>query len=263
MPLKIGACVLLLLLSSAASVGAEEEDTPASQAMKRSWAYLDDAATPAVSHTIALSRITFAAAGESASRPFASDLARPGALLEAGAEVGVTRFLSFEAQGASDALGLTARPASGVSAGLRFAPFAATWTSTRLVLGAGYLSDLAGNHGAWGKVALVRDIGLARVAASAYGEHVFSPQRDALDVMVMAGASYAIAGPLRAGVEYVAQDLEGAIDPAESEGMRHFVGPTLGLELAQKRLSVAAGPAVGLSSRSPSAVGRASIAYSF
>jgi hypothetical protein len=96
-----------------------------------------------------------------------------------------------------------------------------------------------------------------------HGERVFAPGRDSIDVMVMAGANYRVAGPVRLGVEYVAQDLEGAADPGETEGMRHFVGPTTSIELLGKRLSLTAGPALGLSPNSPRIVGRAGLAYAF
>lgn len=255
--------IVLAALSLARAASAQEKPAGERDPNTRSWLYVDDAVVASPLRTIAFSRITYTSSTDAAARPFASDLAHPGAIFEAGAEIGIAPSLSLAASGASDALGLSASPASGMSAGLRFAPFRTLRGGTRVVMSGGYLNELSGNHGVWTKLALARDFGRARVAFSAYGEHVFATMRDAVDLMVVAGVSYRVLGSLRAGVEYVAQDLEGAIDPEEVEGMRHFLGPTLGLELMKERLAITAGPAAGLSAHSPYAVGRAAIAYSF
>jgi hypothetical protein len=79
----------------------------------------------------------------------------------------------------------------------------------------------------------------------------------------MAGASYRVLGPLRAGVEYVAQDLEGAFGDDAEQGMRHFVSPNLAIELPARRLTISGGPAFGLSPGSPPSMGRVAIACGF
>jgi len=228
--------------------------------MDRSWLYADDARTPGVMRSIAFSRTTFTAS-DAAARPFASDLAHPGAVLEAGAEVGLARGLSLQAVGLNDSLGLIASPQSGMMTGLRFAPFGEG--PTRLVASGGYMNELGGAHGAWGRLSVARDVGRARFATSVYGEHVFSPTRDSLDVMVTAGVNYQVAGPVRLGAEYVAQDIEEAFDDGSEGGIRHFVGPTVGLDLLHHSLAITAGPAAGLSYGSPTALGRAAVAMSF
>jgi hypothetical protein len=96
-----------------------------------------------------------------------------------------------------------------------------------------------------------------------HGEHVFAAGRDTVDVLVMAGASYALAGPLRAGIEYVAQDIEETFADQAERGVSQFLGPQVALELLAKRLSVAAGPAIGLGSQSATYSGRLSLAYEY
>ena len=81
--------------------------------------------------------------------------------------------------------------------------------------------------------------------------------------MVKAGASYRILDWLRAGVEWVGQDLEEQFKDASEGGARHFVGPTASLHLLQDRFTLVAGPSVGLSTQSPKVLGRIAVAYGF
>jgi hypothetical protein len=172
--------------------------------------------------------------------------------------------MSVVATGVIGDLAATSRPAGGAVAGLRFSVLPRTLvTDTHLVLSAGYLRELEGGNGAWARAAITQDIGRFRLAATVHGEHVFLPGRDSLDVMVMAGANCHVAGPLRAGVEYVGQDLEEAFSKEAEGGARQFIGPVMSLELFKDRLSIVGGPAVGLSYASPKILGRAALAYGF
>ena len=56
-------------------------------------------------------------------------------------------------------------------------------------------------------------------------------------------------GCFRAGVEWVGQDLEETFGDEAEGGARQFIGPTAALQLLQDRLTIVAGPSVGLSSR--------------
>ena len=78
-----------------------------------------------------------------------------------------------------------------------------------------------------------------------------------------AGVSYRVVGWFRAGVEWVGQDLEETFDDGAEGGARHFIGPTAALQLLQDRLTIVAGPSVGLSSGSPNVLGRLAVAYGF
>jgi hypothetical protein len=257
----------LLLSATAARAGDDEAPprdvvekaaTPEPTVAPQPWLYLDDPALPGALRVVARSRVTYTDSA-SPSRPFGANVARSGAVVEVGAEAGLLPWLSVLA----DASGAASRPEMGLVAGFRVAPIAISG-GTHLVISAGYLRELSGGSGAWGRVSITEELGRARLAATAHAERVFLPGRDAIDVMVMAGVSYEVLRPLRLGVEYVAQDLEGALDPEEAErGVRHFVGPTASLELLARRLSVTAGPAIGLSRESPALLGRVGVAYAY
>jgi hypothetical protein len=74
--------------------------------------------------------------------------------------------------------------------------------------------------------------------------------RDALDVSTSAGVSHVVTSGLRLGVEGVAEDLEGLVDPAEAEGgARLMLGPSVRVGPRGSRwgVLVAGGPVVRLS----------------
>src|SRR5262245_51741188 len=226
----------------------------------RPWLFNDDVALPAPLQGKFVSRMTYSA-GNSPTRPFASNLASPGATLELGAELGVVRGVSLQLTGVRGESYTSGEGATGGQLGIRWAALASR--STRLVLSAGYLRELSGGDGAWGRVGLEHDLGLARLALSVHGEHVFVPGRDGFDVMVTAGADMRVVGPLRAGIEYVGQDLEGLAEDDAEGGARHIVGGMLSVRLFSERLSLVGGPAVALGGPSARAIGRAAIAYAF
>jgi len=226
----------------------------------RPWLYLDDPLLAAPMHALAFSRATYTA-DPSPTRPFGANISRPGAVVELGAEAGLLPRLSLAASafGGGDQLGF------GALAGLRWAPFDGTGKATRVVVSGGWLRELdaIGSNGAWLRFAITQDIRRLRLGATLHGEHVFATGRDPIDVLVMAGASYAIAGPLRAGIEYVAQDIEETFGSEAEAGARQFLGPQMQLDLFDRRLSVAGGPAFGIGQQSPTFSGRLSVAYEY
>jgi hypothetical protein len=230
-------------------------------AVERTWLYASPSDVAAPLQAVVLSRLSYTST-DSVTRPFASSVATPGAMLEVGGEVGVLPRLSLVATGVTGESGAGAALGAGGTVGLRVALFPASWEATRLAAGGGYLRELSGASGAWGELSLQQDVGRARFVGTVHGEHVLSPGRDALDVMVIAGASYRAAGPLRLGVEYVGQDLEETFDDEAEGGPRHFIGPTASARLLGDRLSLVGGPAFGLN-RAPSVLGRMAIGYSF
>jgi hypothetical protein len=243
----------------ASDAATESSTLPAPPPPARAWLYLDDAEPPPPLHVVAFSRATYAHS-ESPTRPFGANIARPGGVFELGGEVGATPWLSV---GASGFAGSEAGGSMGALAGVHIAPFASRWKTTHLSLSSGYLRELSGGNGAWMRLAFAQDVARARFAVATHGEHVFARGRDALDLMVMAGASYRAVGPLRVGVEYVAQDLEGALDDDAEGGVRHFLGPTAAVELLGQRLTIVGGPSLGLSTQSPTIVGRIALAYAY
>jgi hypothetical protein len=129
--------------------------------------------------------------------------------------------------------------------------------------GTWYPAPAGGADGGWARLAISGDLGRVRLAATGHVEHVFAGHRDGLDVMVQAGASYRFAGPFRAGLEYVGQDLEETFASAAEGGARHLVGPTASLQLLGDRLTIVSGPSLGLTSASPDFVFRLQAAYGF
>jgi len=68
---------------------------------------------------------------------------------------------------------------------------------------------------------------------------------------------------VRAGVEYVGQDLEGVLADEADGGARHIVGPVISAALLGQRLSLVSGPAVALGAGQRRFLGRAALACQF
>ena len=226
----------------------------------RTWLFNDEARVPAPMQALAYSRLTYSA-GSSPTRPFATNLGNPGAMLELGGEIGLFRGVSIQFTGAQGEVQNSSSSGTGAQVGLRWA--ALQQRTTRLVVSAGYLHELTGGDGAWSNLMFEQDIGRVRMALSVLGEHVFGQGRDGIDVMVRAGVDTALVGPLRLGFEYVGQDLE-EIEGEEAEGgARHIVAGVIGVRFLSERLSIVGGPAVNLAAEGNRILGRLAIAYTF
>jgi hypothetical protein len=256
------------LASPALAVDAEVADTAtstreAAPAVPRRWLYGVDPAAPAGGHVVAGLGVGYAPIDKGAGRPFAADIAHAGAVFDVNAEVGLVRYVSVVGQGL-----MAGQGAGQVSAGAMLGVSVHPWAykggpvPVDVSLSGGYLRELAGANGVWGRVAVAGDVGALRLTASALGEKVFEANRDEIDLVMSAGASYELWRTLRLGAEYVVQDLEGLWEPEEAEGgVRHFVGPTVGVRLA--RVQIGAGPGFGLSPTSPRYLGRLAASYTF
>jgi hypothetical protein len=254
----VGLGMLSFVRVAHAGEAADGELTAEPQAAPRPWLYVDDATIPRPLSAVAQTRVTYTQAAPSA-RPFAFDIGHRGVVVEGGGEVSLLPWLALTATG----YGAGADGTVGAVGGVRIALLPAGG-STHVVVGSGAMRDLSGAAGVWGSAAFEQDAGRARVGATLRVVHAFAGGRDALDTNASAGASYRVAGPLRAGVEWVGQDLEGAVDHDEAEGgMRHFAGPSASVELLERRLSMVVGPAFALSHGAPPVLGRMSIAYAF
>jgi hypothetical protein len=232
--------------------------------VRREWTYLGDPRLPAPLQVVATTRATYTDSGTSPTRPFASNTGVPGGAFEVGGELGVAPHVSLAASGIlgeAEAGGAAGRV--GALASARFALLPSSWRDSHLTVDVGYLRELTGSNGAWVRAVATQDFGRLRLGGSLHGEHVFAQGRDDVDVMVTTGASVRVAQPLRLGVEYVAQDLEGAVEDEAEGGVRHFLGPTAAISLLGDRLGIVGGPAMGLSPSSPRFVGRVGVAWSF
>ena len=145
-------------------------------------------------------------------------------------------------------------------------PVAFAWRGAEITASAGVMRDVSGAGAAWAHATLTRDIGRLRLATSLHATHVLAAGRDPLDTMVTLGATYEVSGPLRAGVEYVAQDVEAGFDNDAEGGMRQFIGPIVAIDLP-KRFSLVAGPALSLAPAivpgTGPVVGRLGVSYAF
>ena len=289
--------LFVLLAASPASAAEPPADSPPSEAsdapraIDRTWLYADDARVAAPMQLVATSSLSYTSVGSAATREgapfpytynaFQGNTAQPGGMVAVGGELGLLPRLSVVALGQMGLGGEGPSPNAGAIAGLRFDLAPSSWKDVHLVASGGYLreawqgptydddankwypANANGANGAWAKVAIAADVGRARLAGAVNGEHVFSDGRDPIDVMVVAGASYRVAGPLRAGVEWVGQDLEESFSPGAEGGARHFVGPDVAMQLLNDRFTLVAGPSIGLSPTSPRLLGRLAIAYGF
>lgn len=234
------------------------------EGVERPWLYSPDATAPPPGHVLVTMGVGYAQIDRGAARPFAGNIAQAGAVFGAGAEVGIFRFASVHAEGllAGDGAGTVN---AGAMAGVTFYPLPAK-SPVDVAVSAGYLRELGGGNGVWGRVTVAGDLGPVRLSLAALGEHVFEEDRDAVDLLVSTGASWKVAQLFRLGFEYVVQDLEGAFFEEEEEeadgGIRHFLSPTATFEL-YRRVRLSAGPAFGLSPGSPSVLGRLQAGYSF
>jgi hypothetical protein len=279
-------------------MSARVED-PTRHEIDRTWLYADDARVAAPMTVTATSSLSYTSVGTSPSRvvtafpgcpspcstysTLGGNTAVPGGMLQVGGELGLLPRLSVMAVGQVGMGGSDGVPSPNVGAlaGLRFQVFPSEWRTLHMAVSGGYLREAwqgpaynddtgswtpgnpNGDNGAWVQASFSGDFHRLRLATTVHGEHVFSAGRDPVDIMVQAGASYRVAGPLRAGVEYVGQDLEESFSNAAEHGARHLLGPIASVQLLDSRFTLVAGPSVGLTPRSPDVLGRIAAAYSF
>jgi len=274
------------------------ESSEGRHAIDRTWLYADDARIPAPMTVVATTSTSYTNVGSSPFRvdgvslptkysAFDSNTAQPGVMFAVGGELGLFPHVSVMALGELGVAGVNGTNGGGV-VGLRVSVLPARFTHLHLVLSGGYLRESwdgpiydddtsrwtpgnpNGDNGMWYQAALSGDIGRLRLVGNFHAEHIFANGRDPLDLMVDLGASYRVAGPFRAGVEWVGQDLEESFTPAAEGGARMFFGPTASAQLLENRLSIVAGPAIGISQvaggiggEAPNFIARAAASYGF
>jgi len=180
-----------------------EPDTAAARpevwsGVERPWLYAPDPTAPPPGHVIAGVSVGYAQVDRGAARPFAGDIAHAGAVFGAGAEVGVLRHVSLQAEGLLSGTGASAPLSAGATAGASFYPLRAE-SPVDVAMSAGYLRELGGGNGAWARAAIAGDLGRARLSVTTLGERVFEPGRDGMDLLVTSGVSYALLPALRLG----------------------------------------------------------------
>lgn len=119
-------------------VDASHPVTAPAMPVERSWNYLDEPQLPPPLLGIVESGLTYAHSGTSPTRPFASNVATPGSMLELSGEVGIVPRLSLVATGVvGQSAGEGTAPAAAATAGLRVSILPVLLQSTHLVLSAG------------------------------------------------------------------------------------------------------------------------------
>jgi len=222
-------------------------------AEERPFAYVLDPTTPSRGDTSIEYRLGLAS-GVAADRPLPATVAVGGIEQAATVGYGVTgRFAPFASIRVLDPEGRPDMQVSG-SAGARLQLTRPDGRARLTLAGAGF-REFGGGFGGYLRVAGSYDIDRLRLAANVHGEHVFQAGRDALDVLVFAGASYKVLDALRFGVEYVGQDLEESFDSGPEGGARHYVGPDISVDLIRDQLQLVAIAARGLNGRTPPVMG--------
>jgi hypothetical protein len=227
--------------------------------------------------------VTAAGAEQPCYKSFGGNTAQPGAMMLVGGEMGLFPRLSLQGNVMVGLAGESGVPSPnvGATASLRFQVLPDSLRNLHLVLSGGYVreawggpvhSDAGdkwlpgspnGDNGMFVQAAMSGDIANLRLGGTVHGEHIFASGRDPVDVMVTLGATYRLVGSFRAGVEYVGQDLEETFADASEGGPRHFLGPIASLQLLHERLTLVAGPSIGLSRISPEFVARAGASLGF
>ncbi len=129
---------------------------------------------------------------------------------------------------------------------------------------AGYLRELDRAHVVAGSLQAAGAVGSVEVAGTVFLEKAFAAGRDAVDVIVTAGAAYPLASFASIGLEYQGQDLEDLWEREEAEGgARHLLGPTATFRLFGDRVAAGLGVAAGLTRNSPDLVARTTILANF
>jgi hypothetical protein len=132
-----------------------------------------------------------------------------------------------------------------------------------IAVGAGYQVDPLLEHALTAVVAVSAAWGRLQVTANVRGAHYFHGGRDPLDVQVTLGAAVRATPFLRVGLEYVGDELESDDEDLEARGGRHYLGPTVGFDLADGRLQLTAGAGPIVTAAATSGLGRAAVAYRF
>lgn len=250
---------LALALGAYASTARAQTDRP--------FLFANDSRTPRALRGLATYRVTWGAAGNGALRPIgAGALGQAGFLHEFGGEVGLNDRLSLRAYGvlSDPSSGGLGGPVTGTfGAELRGRLLTTADQRHQLTVSVGALRELSGALALQARVVGTMRFGALRLVGDLLMERSTRRAADGVDVIVVAGASYALRPWLRAGVEYVGQDLEALWDDEEIEGARHMAGPVLALVSERHGLQLVMGPAFGLSSTSPGLVVRAGVQYTF
>ncbi len=256
--------VLIVLTAMGGTATSPEHASPDSESVTteyqgepriehRPFAFTVDPSTPARG-TVSLGYTVGMGSGVSADRPIPIVLQSAGLSNQLSLGYGVTNWLAPVAE-----LTVVSSNGSSTASGtlgmkLQLTSPDAPW---RAALMAGTLREgTSGAYGTWLRAAGSWESGRLLVEMNAYAESVFATGRDALDYAIMAGTSWHLLDWLRAGAEYVGQDLEEMGTSGAEGGARQAVGPSVAVSLDRGRYQLVAATLFGLGAQSPAAIVR-------
>jgi hypothetical protein len=243
-----------VVLAGSTAVASErdraEADTARRTVEERTFVFGVDPSTPSLGVVTAESSLGLGS-GVAALRPLpaASDARAPEASLSMSVGLGggfapfVTGVRAF-GEGASSAPG-----GVGVVAGLRW-QITEAHAPLRVGLVGAAFREPGGAYGMSLRAAVSYDVDRLRIGSNLLAERAFRGARDALDVVVSAGASFRVLPGLRLGAEYVGQDLEELGGAGAEGGPKQYAGPTTAIELDRDRVQIVTNPTIDLKTNS-------------
>jgi hypothetical protein len=227
---------------------------------RRPFAFAVDPSTPAPG-TLAYGYAAGVGSGISAARPIPVVLQSAGAASHLSVGYGLTEriapILEVTETGANGATVTSATVGVKVRLTGAQAPVRAA-----VLLGALH-EGASGANGMWARAAASWGTGPILVTANGYAERVLAPGRDSLDYALMAGASWRLVEGIRAGAEWVAQDVEELVALGAEGGARQAAGPSIAFDLDHGRYHVVAAALFGIGALSPTALVRIGLLRSF
>jgi hypothetical protein len=127
----------------------------------------------------------------------------------------------------------------------------------------GGLRDPASVGTFWGRMDVAVNIGRLRLTGIVQAQHVVASGTDALDVAMLAGASYELTNSVRIGAECLAQDLEGIEGNDAEGGSSERCGPSLSFDTSDRKLAVVLGTSSGIGYAVNATSARAAVSYAF
>jgi hypothetical protein len=239
---------------AALAVTAALASSRSARADERPFAFADDARTPEFRGVDAFYYGTWGVVGSNgAVRPIGAEAVGTfGSVQQIGAEGGIAPRVSLRAYGLAQ-IGLEPGVTLATGGGeVRVRAIGENRGPFQLTFAGGALRQFDGTPALLGRiVASWSPVERLRVTADASVMHALRTGADAVDIVFVAGVSYRVVSIVRAGAEYIGQDLEAAFDPDEIEGVRHMAGPTLTFDIARERVQVVAAALFGLGPTSP------------
>jgi hypothetical protein len=259
-----------ILVSASAAAAEDAAEMPVAHAEveerataeQRPFAFLVDPST--ASAGVFSASYTFGlGSGISADRPIPVVLQKEGVSHSIGLGYGVTSWLEVMATATVNTFGTDSAIGGNGLLGVKvqLTDPSSPWRAA--VLGGGLYEGESASWGAWVQATGSFSAGPFLVEANAYLEHVFAPDRDALDYIGMLGASYRILPALRVGAEFVGQDLEELAQSGAEGGARLGVGPDVAVDLYRGHVQLVVSALFGLNAVSPTAIVRAGVLGSF